>query len=116
VFTPTAGFTGTVNLPYTTCDNGIPSDCATATLHVVVDPLVIMNPDVNAGLINTTIPGNVGTNDNVPAGTTYGQPSGPSSSPSGSTPVLTVNPNGSYTFTTNIPGVYTYQVPGLYTR
>jgi len=45
VFTPTAGFTGTVNLPYTTCDNGTPSACASATLHVVVDT-VGLYPDL----------------------------------------------------------------------
>jgi len=57
------------------CDNCNPSACATATLHVVVDPAtVILTPYVNDGIINIPIPGNVGTNDNVPAGTTYGTP------------------------------------------
>lgn len=39
-FVPATGFTGPVNFEYTTCDNGTPSACATATLHLLVDPTV----------------------------------------------------------------------------
>lgn len=35
-FTPTAGFVGSVNIPYTICDNGIPQACAKATLYINV--------------------------------------------------------------------------------
>ena len=38
VFTPAAGFTGPVDVIYTACA-GTPSACATATLHILVDPL-----------------------------------------------------------------------------
>jgi len=35
-FTPLASFVGTVDLPYTICDNGTPQVCDVATLHIVV--------------------------------------------------------------------------------
>ena len=33
-FTPVSGFTGTVDVPYTACDNGIPQECTQATLYI----------------------------------------------------------------------------------
>jgi hypothetical protein len=33
-FTPVPGFTGTVDIPYTACDNGIPQVCTQATLYI----------------------------------------------------------------------------------
>jgi hypothetical protein len=111
-FTPVTGFTGPVDFPYTTCDNGVPQACATATLHILVRPEVpVTNPDFNSTYVNVPVPGNVSTNDKVPAGTTYGTSPALVSSPAGSTPVLTMNSNGTYTFVTNTPGVYTYNVP-----
>jgi hypothetical protein len=38
-FTPSAGFTGTVQVPYNVCDNGSPSVCDTALLTISVDSL-----------------------------------------------------------------------------
>ena len=108
-FTPNAGFVGTVDIPYTICDNGSPVACADASLHVVVNPAPVTNPDVNAGLVNTTIPGNVNTNDTVPPGTTYGTAVPVGTNPS--TAVPTVNADGSYTFTPTAPGIYTFDVP-----
>ena len=35
-FVPVAGFVGPVNFPYTTCDNGVPVACASATLYLLV--------------------------------------------------------------------------------
>lgn len=35
-FTPVTGFTGPVSFVYTTCDNGVPQACASATLYVLV--------------------------------------------------------------------------------
>lgn len=40
-FTPANGFTGSVDIPYTTCDNGTPQACAKATLHINVVPACI---------------------------------------------------------------------------
>ncbi len=37
-FVPASGITGPVDFIYTTCDNGTPSACAMATLHVLVNP------------------------------------------------------------------------------
>ena len=68
-----------------------------------------ITPDVNAGLVNALIPGNVSTNDVVPSGTTYGTPIGSLSNPSTSLP--SVNGDGSYTFSTITPGVYSFDVP-----
>ncbi|GAB3506388.1 hypothetical protein GCM10027341_39370 [Spirosoma knui] len=111
-FTPTAGFTGPVEFPYTACVSG-GQPCATATLHVLVSPTTPTNtnrtnPDFNVTNINQPATGNVSTNDVVPAGTTYGAPT-LASGPGGAT--LSLQPNGSYTFTTPTVGVYVYNVP-----
>ncbi|RYZ26219.1 MAG: hypothetical protein EOP49_43655, partial [Sphingobacteriales bacterium] len=66
-------------------------------------------PDINATLVNVPVPGNVNTNDVVPAGSTYSTPVPSGSNPSGAT--ITMNSDGTYTFVATTPGVYTYQVP-----
>jgi hypothetical protein len=110
-FTPQAGFTGPVDFAYTTCDAGTPQACASATLHILVRPETpSTNPDFNSTFVNTNLPGNVSTNDKVPAGTTYGTLV-LISSPGGSTPTITMNSNGTYIFRSATPGVYTYDVP-----
>jgi large repetitive protein len=110
-FTPVSGFTGTVDLPYNTCDDGIPKACANATLHIVVTLAEVMDaePDFNSTLINVPVTGNVSTNDIVPAGTTYGTPIAVAGNPNGLTPVM--NSNGTYTFTSSVPGVFQFLVP-----
>ncbi|MCZ8214869.1 MAG: Ig-like domain-containing protein, partial [Cyclobacteriaceae bacterium] len=110
VFTPATGFSGTVNIPYTITDSGSPVATSTATLHIVVSILPVTTPDVNAGNVGDEIPGNVATNDEVPAGTTYGPATGLPGNPDGTLPVI--NPvTGSYTFTPTLPGVYAFDVP-----
>lgn len=110
VFTPATGFSGTVNIPYTITDSGSPVATSTATLHIVVSILPVTTPDVNAGNVGDEIPGNVATNDEVPAGTTYGPATGLPGNPDGTLPVI--NPvTGSYTFTPVLPGVYAFDVP-----
>ncbi len=109
-FTPVAGYTGPVDFTYSTCDNGTPQSCAAATLHILVRPETpYTNPDFNSTFVNTNLPGNVSTNDKVPAGTTYGTPI-LTSSPAGSTQTITMNSNGTYSFRTATPGVYEYNV------
>ncbi|RYE24839.1 MAG: hypothetical protein EOP51_06085 [Sphingobacteriales bacterium] len=66
-------------------------------------------PDVNVTLVNVLVPGNVNTNDVVPAGSTYSTPVPSGSNPGGATIVM--NSNGTYTFVSTTPGVYSYQVP-----
>ncbi len=72
---------------------------------------VSVPPDVNATFVNTTVIGDVSTNDIKPAGTTYGaavlQPG--YTNPSTSTPVM--NADGTYSFTPTAVGVYKFLVP-----
>ena len=67
------------------------------------------DPDITAALINVSVTGNVSTNDDVPVGTTYGNPIANPSNPSACAP--TMSSTGSYTFICSIPGEYEYQVP-----
>ena len=110
-FTPVPGFSGPVSFPYTTCDNGTPQACASATIYIVVQPAPDIYPDFNVTYVNVQVPGNVNTNDKVPAGTTYGTSPVLTSSPAGSVATIVMNSNGTYTFTGNTIGVYTYNVP-----
>ena len=103
VFTPAPGFSGPVDVVYTVCSAS--NVCAKATLHLVVNPAPVMNPDFNATLIDIPVNGSVATNDVVPAGSTYGQPA----SISGAS--IRVNPDGTYIFSSNTPGTYEYLVP-----
>ncbi len=66
-------------------------------------------PDVNVTLVNVPVPGNVHTNDAVPAGSTYGTPVPSGSNSPGAS--ITMNTDGTYTFVSTTPGVFVYQVP-----
>ncbi len=111
-FTPVTGYTGPVNFPYTTCDNGTPQACASATLYIIVRPPAgFTNPDINTTFVNVHVPGDVHTNDHMPVGTTYGTSPTLLSGPAGSHPVIVMNPNGTYDFVSDVIGVYTYDVP-----
>lgn len=65
--------------------------------------------DINVGIINNTMHGNVSTNDNVPTGTAYGLAISNPTNPNGIVPI--VDYSGSYTFTPTLPGVYAFLVP-----
>ena len=111
-FTPVTGYTGPVDFPYTTCDNGTPQACASATLHILVRPEVpYTNPDINTTFVNVHVQGDVHTNDHMPAGTTYGATPTLVSSPAGSTQTIVMNSDGTYDFVADKVGVYTYDVP-----
>lgn len=69
----------------------------------------ITNPDINVGYINKPIPGNVKTNDIVTPTTTYSTATAIAGNPAASLPV--VNADGTYTFTTTVPGVYQFLIP-----
>ncbi|HLO52977.1 MAG TPA: Ig-like domain-containing protein [Saprospiraceae bacterium] len=75
------------------------------TVHSCIDP------DFNVTSIHKTVVGNVQTNDDVPVGTTYGTSPFLVSRPSGSVVTFVMNTNGTYAFTADKPGVYTYNVP-----
>lgn len=72
---------------------------------------VIMSADINATLVNVTVPGDVSTNDAFPTGMihTYSTPVPRGGNPSGGT--INLITNGSYTFVSPNPGVYLYDVP-----
>ncbi len=69
-----------------------------------------IDPDFNVTTVGVQLSGNVKTNDEIPVGTTYGQSMILVSKPSGSISNLVVNADGSYTFTGDKVGVYTYNV------
>lgn len=69
------------------------------------------NPDFAVTNKNVPATGSVKTNDIVPAGTTYGPAPASTTQPAGASPSLTVNSDGTYTFTSATPGVYVYAVP-----
>jgi uncharacterized repeat protein (TIGR01451 family)/gliding motility-associated-like protein len=68
-----------------------------------------ISSDVNATNINVPVNGSVATNDTLPAGTSYGTPVSANTNPSGGS--ITMNANGTYTFTGTTPGKYIYNVP-----
>ncbi|MES2776092.1 MAG: Ig-like domain-containing protein [Bacteroidota bacterium] len=103
-FTPVAGFTGPVDFGYRVCDFGI---CDSATLHILVKPFN-PNPDENVTLINVPVSGSVMTNDDIPAGSTFGIPVASPGNPNAVVPTL--NADGTYSFVTSLPGVYEYTI------
>jgi hypothetical protein len=46
-FSPAVGFTGPTSFVYTTCDNGLPQACASATLYILVLPLSTTPVDIS---------------------------------------------------------------------
>ncbi len=76
-FTPPAGFTGTVKIPYRICDIPMvvqPVACDIADLYITVLPITIVqnqtyaNDDAYITTINAKLSGNVGLNDTDPQG------------------------------------------------
>lgn len=108
-FTPSTSFSGPAQFTYTTCDNGTPSACSQATIYFLVSTPWKTNADFNAGFINQSVPGNVHTNDQVPAGSTYGTPVADAANPAATLPLIASG--GSYTFMPTVPGVYQFYVP-----
>ena len=121
-YTFTAISAGTYTYTIPVCAPGQTTNCPTESLVITVTspapplpvpptpPITsIVNPDF--GVTNKSVPltGNLSTNDVVSSGTTYGQPSANPANPAGG--VITVSPNGTYTFTATVPGKYTYYVP-----
>ena len=131
-FDPDPAFTGTVTVPYRLCDNGNQSKCDTAFLTITVDALpttginsVIANNDENISY-GASVGGSLFVNDRDPqndaftvtsfVGGTVGTPvtiagidlNGNTVANAGT---LTINANGSYTFTPTVGFVGSVKVP-----
>ena len=131
-FDPDPAFTGTVSVPYRLCDNGNLSKCDTAYLTITVDPLpttgintVIANNDENISY-GAPVGGSLFVNDRDPqndaftvtsfVGGTVGTPGIVSGVDLNGNPVanagtLTINANGTYTFTPTAGFVGSINVP-----
>ena len=113
-FTPAPGFSGPVVLIYKACDGSTIPICAINTLEIIVIPAPVINvnlinPDFGVTDTNVPVNGNLTTNDQLPKGTTYGQPVSNVNNPTGAS--IDINVNGTYTFKATKPGIYTYYVP-----
>ncbi len=100
---------GTVTDTTTTCVYICNSDgfCDT-TVVIIPPPLNATEPDINVGIVDSPITGNLSTNDHLLPGTTYGAVTPLPGNPSSSVPV--VNLDGTYTFVSSVPGVYEFEV------
>jgi uncharacterized protein YjdB len=94
---------------FTFAENNTGCSSAAAT-----DPITVttcLNPDFNATFVNVQVPGDVSTNDKTLGSETYGPQGIIQSIPAGAVQTLTINSNGTYTFTGSMVGVYKYIVP-----
>ena len=107
-FTPAPGFSGPIEIVYSVCGGDPFESCDTATLFIDVQDLITPQPDINATYLGIPLKGTAATNDDVPAGSTYGTPVADEKNPSGAK--ITMNPDGSYTFEATTPGVYNFTI------
>jgi gliding motility-associated-like protein len=108
-FVAAPGFSGPVNIVYQVC-GGTPISCATATLHILVEPFInTLIADFNETIVNIPVNGNLSTNDEVAIGSTYGVAQPSSNNPSGAT--IKINSDGTFTFNSSKPGTYIFYVP-----
>ncbi|WP_312683142.1 Ig-like domain-containing protein [Stenotrophomonas chelatiphaga] len=102
---PSGGISGPVTLTYQVCEAAAPGNCASAAITLVLTPVPVA--DVVSTPAGQPVSGNVGSNDNLPPGSTF--------SVVGSTPPgLVFNTDGSFTYTppvgTSGQVGFTYQV------
>ncbi len=103
--TPLATASGAVSLTYRVCEAAAPANCATANVVLVLTPVPLA--DVVSTLVGQLVTGNVGSNDNVPPGSSF--------SIVGATPPgLVLNGDGSFSYTppagSSGPVGFSYQV------
>jgi hypothetical protein len=122
-FTPAPDFHGSIDVPYTICDNGVPVACTTAILHIDVLPDIngplndppFAGDDFNYTTLNTPVNGNFTNNDTDPNGNPI------------SVNGVTINTGGPHTLINTVTtaqggtvlfyadGTYTYNPPVGYT-
>jgi hypothetical protein len=69
-----------------------------------------LNNDFNITTVNVSVSGDVSINDNVPPNTTYDNNPILLEMPAGSSPLVQMSNNGTYTFVTDKPGRYEYNI------
>lgn len=97
--------TGQVSFVFTSSASACRSD-ATPLISVTK---CILN-DFNITKVDVSVSGDVSTNDIVPAGYTYKTIPILLSKPATGLPVINVYPNGTYSFITNVSGIYEYSI------
>ncbi|MGV6493879.1 Ig-like domain-containing protein [Stenotrophomonas rhizophila] len=102
---PAGAAGGATVLTYQICEAVLPSNCASATIRLVVTPSA--SNDAYSTAAGQALNGNVGDNDNVPAGAVF--------SVTGSVPAgLSFTPSGSFSYVPPVgvatPVTFTYQV------
>jgi uncharacterized protein YjdB len=78
------------------------------------DPITVsncLNHDFNVALVDQNISGDISTNDNFGGGVTYSNIKVTVERPFASLAELIINNDGTYTFVTNKPGKYLYEIP-----
>ncbi|GAB2480078.1 hypothetical protein GCM10027082_33770 [Comamonas humi] len=91
-YTPKPGFSGEDKFSYQICDSSSPTaSCDTAEVTVQVGPKAV--DDSNGTPANTPVDGSLAGNDAFGPGSTFQQKSGPTNG------TVTVNPDGTYTYT-----------------
>ena len=110
-YEPNPGFIGNDLFTYQICDNGTPQACDIASVAITVLAVneLLAIDDINATPINTTVNGNVLTNDMDPEGNQLTVSTAPVGEPTNGT--VTINPEGTYRFipTTNFEGIATFE-------
>ena len=117
-FTPAPGFAGPVAVVYTVCDDATPANCATATLHILVEPapiaplrLIAVNDDFSNSKVNEItggIAGNLFTNDTINGNTLIASDVTVSLTSDGGISGATIDANGNLVIPAGVtPGTYT---------
>ncbi|MEO0312265.1 MAG: hypothetical protein RIQ89_1922, partial [Bacteroidota bacterium] len=101
-YTPDPNFVGVDTILYQVCDFGLPIACDTAYVIILVSPIndpPIANNDLNNTYLNTSVNGNMLTNDYDLEGDSIAVNTSPFITPSNGSVI--VNLDGSYTYTPN---------------